>query len=109
MGDTAPCNMLHAWEQGVRANRPHRSVRGEPWVIFRRAPTVSLVAISDDVNGRPIRASEWRRLNMTEDAYRRTTLWCWGDRPGRTVEHAAAAFRAAAGLSLCDRDHASAV
>ncbi|MFF7797456.1 DUF6197 family protein [Streptomyces olivaceus] len=97
VGDTAPCTVLYAWERGVRSVRPRRSVRGEPWDIFQRAISDSLVALSDHLNGRPV-SDFWKRLMLTEDAYRRSLLWCWGDEPGRTTVEAAATIRAAAAL-----------
>ncbi|MER7043630.1 DUF6197 family protein [Streptomyces jumonjinensis] len=105
MGDTAPCNVLHAWEQGVRAVRPHRSVKGEAWTVFHHAITDSLAAMSDHVNGRRVSPMRWLELNLDQRAYRRTMLWCWGDEPGRTAEEAAAAFRSAATLDVSDRRH----
>ncbi|MDV5145500.1 DUF6197 family protein [Streptomyces sp. SBC-4] len=106
LGHDAPCTLLHAWERGVRATRPHWSVRGEPWEVFRRALGDSLVLLSDHINGRPVAAARWRKLRLTEDAYRRTMLWCWGDEPERTAAEAAATVRAAA-LCRGDADHAS--
>lgn len=105
MGDSAPCTVLHAWERGVRAARPHRSVHGEPWAVFQRALSDSLVVLSDHVTGGPVCGVRWRRLRLTEDAYRRTLLWCWGDEPGRTAAEAAATIRAAAPLRPSDGDH----
>jgi hypothetical protein len=105
MGDTAPCTVLHAWERGVRAARPRWSVRGEPWDIFHRALADSLVVLSNHINGRPVSAIRWHKLRFTEDAYRRTLLWCWGDAPGRTTAEAAAMLRAAAALYSSDADH----
>lgn len=77
-GDTAPCTVLHAWERGVRSARPRWSVRGEPWDIFQRALFDSLVVLSNHINGRPVSGVRWRKLRLTEDAYRCTMLWCWG-------------------------------
>lgn len=105
MGDTAPCTVLHAWERGVRAARPRWSVRGEPWDIFHRALADSLVVLSDHINGRPVSGVRWRKLRLTEDAYRRTLLWCWGDAPEWTTAEAAAMIRAAAALYPRDADH----
>ncbi|MFH8404769.1 DUF6197 family protein [Streptomyces sp. NPDC018019] len=106
MGDDAPCTVLHAWDQGVRAVKPHWSVGGEPWDLFARALWGSLEAVSNHINGRPVPPVRWRELGLCENAYRRTMLWCWGDEPGRTAREAAAAFRAAAELRRSDRDHA---
>ncbi|MFF6956172.1 DUF6197 family protein [Streptomyces sp. NPDC008317] len=106
-GETAPCTVLHAWERGVRAARPHWSVRGEPWDIFHRALADSLVVLSDHVSGRPVPAVRWRKLRLTEDAYRRTLLWCWGDAPERTTGEAAATIRAAAALCSAGAGHAN--
>ncbi|MFJ8953482.1 DUF6197 family protein [Streptomyces sp. NPDC102381] len=105
MGDTAPCTVLHAWERGVRSVRPRWSVRGEPWDIFQRALSDSLVVLSNHVNGRSVSGVRWRKLRLTEDAYRRTLLWCWGDEPERTTAEAAAMIRAAATLHASDGDH----
>ncbi|WP_338684535.1 DUF6197 family protein [Streptomyces acidiscabies] len=105
MGDTAPCTVLHAWERGVRTSRPRWSVRGEPWDVFHRALADSLVVLSDHINGRAVPSLRWRRLRLTEDAYRRTVLWCWGDVPERTTDEAAELLRAAAARCLSDADH----
>ncbi|MFE4635494.1 DUF6197 family protein [Streptomyces sp. NPDC056773] len=105
MGDTAPCTVLHAWECGVRAARPRRSVRGEPWITFQRALADSLVVLTNHINGRPVPGIRWRELRLTEDAYRRTMLWCWGDEPERTTAEAAATIRAAAALYPSEWDH----
>ncbi|QHC26398.1 DUF6197 family protein [Streptomyces sp. GS7] len=85
MGDTAPCTVLHAWERGVRSARPRWSVRGEPWNVFHRALADSLVVLSNHINGRPVSGVRWRKLRLTEDAYRRTLLWCWGDEPVKNM------------------------
>ncbi|MEE1797177.1 DUF6197 family protein [Streptomyces sp. JV176] len=105
MGDTAPCTVLHAWERGVRAARPRWSERGELWDIFHRALTDSLVVLTNHINGRPVSGVRWRELRLTEDAYRRVMLWCWGDDPERTTVEAAAVIRAAAALYSSDADH----
>ncbi|MFF8432812.1 DUF6197 family protein [Streptomyces bacillaris] len=105
MGDTAPCTVLHAWERGVRSARPRWSVRGEPWDIFQRALADSLVVLSNHINGRPVSGVRWRKLRLTEDAYRRTLLWCWGDAPERTTAEAVAMIRTAAALHPSDGDH----
>ncbi|QUI32643.1 hypothetical protein H9W91_18600 [Streptomyces alfalfae] len=105
MGDTAPCTVLHAWGRGVRSVRPRWSVRGEPWDIFQRALSDSLVVLSNQANGRPVSGVRWRKLKLTEDAYRRTLLWCWGDEPERTTAEAAAMIRTAAALHPSDGDH----
>ncbi|MBT2406775.1 MULTISPECIES: DUF6197 family protein [unclassified Streptomyces] len=105
MGDTAPCTVLHAWERGVRAARPRWSVRGEPWDIFQRALFDSLVVLSNHINGRPVSGVRWRNLRLTEDAYRRTMLWCWGGGPERTTAEAAAIIRTAAALYPSGADH----
>ncbi|QCX77819.1 hypothetical protein C9F11_20935 [Streptomyces sp. YIM 121038] len=106
MGDTAPCNVLHAWDQGVSAARPHRSVpAGLAWDIFHSALRDSLIMASDHVAGGPIPPARWQALEMVEWAYRRTTLWSWGDEPGRTAVEAAAMFRAVAAPVTSDRDH----
>ncbi|MFD9150343.1 DUF6197 family protein [Streptomyces diastaticus] len=105
MGDTAPCTVLHAWERGVRSVRPRWSVRGEPWAIFQHALSDSLVVLSNQVNGRPVSNVRWRTLRLTEDAYRRTLLWCWGDESGRTTAGAAAMIRAAAALRPGGGEH----
>ncbi|MBD0688540.1 DUF6197 family protein [Streptomyces sp. CBMA123] len=105
MGNTAPCTVLHAWARGVRAARPHWSVRGEPWDIFQRALFDSLVVLSNHINGRPVAPIRWRRLGLGEDAYRRTLLWCWGDAPERTTAEAAALLRSAASLYPSGVDH----
>lgn len=107
MGDTAPCTVLHAWERGVRAARPRWSVRGEPWAIFQRALTDSLVALTNHISGRPVPGVRQRELRLTEVAYRRTMLWCWGDEPERTTTEAAAMIRAAAALHSSDGDHSN--
>ncbi|MFE0177643.1 DUF6197 family protein [Streptomyces sp. NPDC059002] len=109
MGDNAPCNLLHAWERGVRANRPHWAVRGEPWDIFHRALTNSLAIFSDHINGRPVAPARWRKLRIDEYVYRRTMLWCWGDDPRRTSGEAATAFRAAAATCGRGRDRIAGV
>ncbi|MEN8650595.1 DUF6197 family protein [Streptomyces sp. 21So2-11] len=106
MGENAPCTVLHAWERGVRAARPGWSVRGEPWDIFRRALADSLVVLSNHINGRPVSGVRWRKLRLTEDAYRRTLLWCWGDAPERTAAEATAMIRAAAVPYLSGGGHA---
>lgn len=108
MGDAAPCTVLHAWERGVRAARPHWSVRGEPWDTFQRALTDSLVIFSNHINGRPVAPTRWRKLRIEEYAYRRVLLWCWGDEPARTAEEAAAAFRDAAARLGSDHGHGNA-
>ncbi|MFC8894469.1 DUF6197 family protein [Streptomyces cinereoruber] len=105
MGDNAPCTVLHAWGRGVRAVRPRWSERGESWDIFQRALTDSLVVLTNHINGRPVSDVRWRKLRLTEDAYRRTMLWCWGDEPERTTAEAAAVIRAAAALHQSDGDH----
>lgn len=105
MGGTAPCTVLHAWERGVRSVRPRWSVRGEPWGTFQRALFDSLVLLSNQVNGRPVSGVRWRKLRLTEDAYRRTLLWCWGDEPERTTAEAATVIRTAAALHPSDGDH----
>lgn len=105
MGDVAPCSVLHAWELGVAAARPARSVRGHAWDIFHTALRDSLILISDYAHGGPIPPERWEGLNMDERAYRRTVLWCWGDEPGRTAEEVAAAFRAVAAPVTSDREH----
>ncbi|MGW7292878.1 DUF6197 family protein [Streptomyces xiamenensis] len=105
MGDAAPCNLLHAWERGVRAVRPRWSVRGEPWEIFHRAVADSLVTLSNHINGGPMSGVRWRKLRIAEDAYRRTMLWCWGDEPERTTADASALLRAAAALCQSGPDH----
>ncbi|MFD5553736.1 DUF6197 family protein [Streptomyces sp. NPDC127068] len=107
MGGTAPCTVLHAWDRGVRAARPRWSVRGEPWNIFQRALTDSLTVLSDHINGRPVPGVRWRKLRLTEDAYRRTMLWCWGDEPERTTAEAAAMIRTAAAHCPSDGDHSN--
>ncbi|MFD0417815.1 DUF6197 family protein [Streptomyces sp. NPDC127108] len=105
-GESAPCTMLHAWDQGVRAVKPRWSIRDEElWSAFHRALRHSLVVLSDHLNGRPVPPTAWRHLRMVEDAYRRIALWCWGDEPGRTTEEAVEAFRAAAALCGSDREH----
>ncbi|MER6023849.1 DUF6197 family protein [Streptomyces anulatus] len=106
MGDT-PCTVLHAWERGVRSVRPRWSVRGEPWDVFQRALFDSLVVLSNQVNGRPVSGVRWRKLRLTEDAYRRTLLWCWGDEPERNTAEAAAMIRTAAALHPSDGDHST--
>ncbi|MFI5809181.1 DUF6197 family protein [Streptomyces sp. NPDC051561] len=105
MGDTAPCNAAWAWGRGVRAAKPHRSVRGEPWRVFGRAHVEALAVISDHVNGTPILSADWEHLHMDEHAYRYSTLWLWGNRPGCTTAEVAAAFRVAGGLCLSEDDH----
>ncbi|MGA4842097.1 DUF6197 family protein [Streptomyces sp. G45] len=106
-GESAPCSVLHAWDQGVRAVKPRWSDHDEElWGAFHRALRRSLVAISNHVNGRPVRPAAWQHLRMVEDAYRRTMLWCWGDEPGRTTRGAVEAFRAAAARCGSERDHA---
>ncbi|MDX3387549.1 DUF6197 family protein [Streptomyces niveiscabiei] len=105
MGDAAPCTVLHAWERGVRAARPRWTVRGEPWEVFHQALADSLVVLSDHINGRAVPSLRWRKLRLTEDAYRRTVLWCWGDAPERTTDEAAAMIRAAAARCLSGADH----
>ena len=105
MSDAAPCTVLHAWERGVRAARPRWSVRGEPWDIFHRALSDSLVMLSDHLNGRRVPSVRWRKLRLSEDAYRRTVLWCWGDEPERTTAEAAVMIRAAAAQCLSGADH----
>jgi hypothetical protein len=105
MGDTAPCTVLHAWERGVRVARPRWSVRGEPWDICHRALTDSLVMLTNHLNGRPVSGVRWRKLRLTEDAYRRTMLWCWGDEPERTTAEAAAMIHAAAALCPSGPEH----
>ncbi|MFJ8385548.1 DUF6197 family protein [Streptomyces sp. NPDC094438] len=105
MGDNAPCNVLHAWDQGVSAARPHRSVRGVAWEIFQGARRDSLIMFSDHIEGGAIAPARWEALRMDEDAYRRTSLWIWGEEPSRTAEEVAAAFRAVAAPVTSDRDH----
>ncbi|MEY9950505.1 DUF6197 family protein [Kitasatospora sp. GAS1066B] len=105
MGNTAPCNLLHAWECGVRAARPRWSERGQAWEIFQRALFDSLVVLSNEAHGRPVSPVRWRRLGLPEDAYRRSLLWCWTDSPGRTAAEAAALLRSAAALYRSDADH----
>ncbi|WP_223006799.1 DUF6197 family protein [Streptomyces roseirectus] len=105
MGDSAPCTVPHAWERGVRAARPRWSARGEPWDVFHQALADSLTILSDHINGRAVPSVRWRKLRLTENAYRRTVLWCWGDAPERTTDEAAVMIRAAAARCLCDVDH----
>ncbi|MFJ2819411.1 DUF6197 family protein [Streptomyces sp. NPDC087294] len=105
VGDAAPCTVLHAWERGVRTARPRWSVRSEPWDIFHGVVACSLVLLSDHINGGPVSGVQWRQVRLTEDAYRRTLLWCWGYVPGRTTVEAAAMIRAAASPRASDVDH----
>ncbi|WP_413100085.1 DUF6197 family protein [Streptomyces sp. Inha503] len=37
LGDTPPRTVLHAWDRGMRAVKPHWSARGEPWDILHCA------------------------------------------------------------------------
>ncbi|NJQ08156.1 DUF6197 family protein [Streptomyces lonarensis] len=108
MGDTAPCTVLHAWGRGVRSVRPRWSVQGEPWAVFHRALSESLVLLSDHINGCPVPVIRWRKLGITEDAYRRTLLWCWGDDPSRTTVEAVEMIRAAPVRRQGDGDHRTA-
>ncbi|MEY9937629.1 DUF6197 family protein [Streptacidiphilus sp. MAP5-3] len=108
MGDTAPCGTLHAWDRGVCAARPARSVTDETqWEAFRHGHARALKAISDLVNGTPINPVRWRMLRMSATSCRQSVLWEWGDQPGRTAEECAAAFREAARLVQCDDDYIS--
>ncbi len=106
MGNTAPCNLLHAWGRGVHAARPRWSQRGEAWEVFQRSLFDSLVVLSNQAHGGPVSPVRWRKLGLAEDAYRRTLLWCWNDAPGRTTAEAAALIRSAAALYRSDADHA---
>ncbi len=65
------------------------------------------MVLTNHINGRPVSGVRWRKLKLSEDTYRRTMLWCWGDEPERTAAEAAEMIRAAAALSLGIGEHGS--